>query len=123
MNDVIPLLHVLEQMLLTMAGQGAVDVAHRSQRHMTPVGAGQEEEEEVEEDICAQELLSEMGGFSTQRTGVEEQEHLVERRRRRRQRTQTHRGSMLWRWRQGVPRIPWHKWPIACSVACVATAE
>ncbi|CAI9610870.1 unnamed protein product, partial [Staurois parvus] len=78
MNDVIPLLHVLEQMLLTMAGQGAVDVAHRSQRHMTPVGAGQEEEEEVEEDIGAQELLSEMGGFSTQRTGVEEQEHLVE---------------------------------------------
>ncbi|CAI9587190.1 unnamed protein product [Staurois parvus] len=79
MNDVIPLLHVLEQMLmLTMAGQGAVDVAHRSQRHMTPVGAGQEEEEEVEEDIGAQELLSEMGGFSTQWTGVEEQEHLVE---------------------------------------------
>ncbi|CAI9584356.1 unnamed protein product, partial [Staurois parvus] len=49
MNDVIPLLHVLEQMLLTMAGQGAVDMAHRSQRHMTPVGAGQEEEDEGEE--------------------------------------------------------------------------
>ena len=67
MNNVIPLLHVLEQMVVMMAGQGTGDVAPRSHGHMSSVRAELEEE-----DIVAQAMCSESGGFSTQVAGEEE---------------------------------------------------
>ncbi|KAM9324507.1 LOW QUALITY PROTEIN: uncharacterized protein PAF06_000559 [Gastrophryne carolinensis] len=77
MNDVIPLLHVLQHMLETMAGQGTGDMAFTSYSHMNPVGAELEEEEEEEEEELPSETqfrLGEMAGLSSQRTGEEEQE-------------------------------------------------
>ncbi|KAM9307734.1 uncharacterized protein PAF06_011864 [Gastrophryne carolinensis] len=75
MNDVIPLLHVLQHMLETMAGQGTGDMASTSYGHMNPVGAELEEEEEEEEGHSeAQFRLGEMAGLSSQRIGEEEQE-------------------------------------------------
>ncbi|KAM9324018.1 LOW QUALITY PROTEIN: uncharacterized protein PAF06_000003 [Gastrophryne carolinensis] len=78
MNDVIPLLHVLQHMLETMAGQGTGDMAFTSYGHMNPLGAELEEEEEEEEEeelpSETQFRLGEMAGLSSQRTGEEEQE-------------------------------------------------
>ncbi|KAM9324431.1 LOW QUALITY PROTEIN: uncharacterized protein PAF06_000468 [Gastrophryne carolinensis] len=78
MNDVIPLLHVLQHMLETMAGQGTGDMAYTSYGHMNTVGAELEEEEEEEEEqeghSEAQFRLGEMAGLSSQRTEEEEQE-------------------------------------------------
>ncbi|KAM9330261.1 LOW QUALITY PROTEIN: uncharacterized protein PAF06_011266 [Gastrophryne carolinensis] len=76
MNDVIPLLHVLQHMLETMAGQGTRDMASTSYIHMKPVGAELEEEEEEEEELPSetQLRLGKMAGLSSQRTVEEEQE-------------------------------------------------
>ncbi|KAM3921099.1 zinc finger BED domain-containing protein 4-like [Leptodactylus fuscus] len=67
MNIVILLIHILEKMLVNLAGQETLDVTPISHSHMNPVGAELEEE-----DIGAQAMYSEMGGFSTQVTGEEE---------------------------------------------------
>ncbi|KAM9308643.1 LOW QUALITY PROTEIN: uncharacterized protein PAF06_012861 [Gastrophryne carolinensis] len=74
MNDVIPLLNVLQHMLETMAGQGTGDMASTSYGHMNPVGAELEEEEEGHNE--AQFRLGERAGLSSQLTGEEEQEPL-----------------------------------------------
>ncbi|XP_044132716.1 olfactory receptor 6N1-like [Bufo gargarizans] len=46
MNNIIPLLYVLEQMLMNLSGHGIENVAPTSHSHLGPVGAELDEEEE-----------------------------------------------------------------------------
>ncbi|KAG8595407.1 hypothetical protein GDO81_001514 [Engystomops pustulosus] len=75
MNNVIPLLHVLELMLQNLSGQGTREVETTSHGHMSPVGAKLKEEEE---DFGAQVESGEIRDFSTQVTREEMQEHSEE---------------------------------------------
>ncbi|KAM9330851.1 zinc finger BED domain-containing protein 4-like [Gastrophryne carolinensis] len=75
MNNVIPLLHVIQHMLETMAGQGTGDMSHTFHGHINPMGAEEEEEEQHSEE---QFSFGEMGDLSSHLTGEEGQEQPVE---------------------------------------------
>ncbi|KAM3931078.1 uncharacterized protein RB166_004581 [Leptodactylus fuscus] len=74
MNNVIPLINILEKMLVNLAGHGNRDMVPTSHSHKSPVVAELEEKE----DIGGQAMCNKMGSFSTQVTGKEEQQQLEE---------------------------------------------
>ncbi|XP_056410470.1 uncharacterized protein LOC130345549 [Hyla sarda] len=76
MNNVIPLLHFLQQMIETMAGHGNGNAAPTSHGYISPVRAELEEEDEGQSG--AQFRFDKMAGVSSHRTGEEEHDQLEE---------------------------------------------